>query len=184
MLGVLVVTGEYTTGMIRSTFLAVPTRLPVLWAKLLVFAAVVLALTVPATFIDFFASASIFTEHHIALSLATPHPPRAVCGVPPPLTAPAVLAVSLGALLRDTAAGIAAFAGILFALPGFVGVLSANVKNAIGPYLPSDAAAALFTATPDPDDHLLQPWVGFAVFCGYTAVLLTIAAILLVRRDA
>ena len=39
-LGVLFVTGEYSTGMIRSTFAAVPKRLPVLWAKLVVFVAV------------------------------------------------------------------------------------------------------------------------------------------------
>lgn len=183
VLGVLVVTGEYATGMIRATFMAVPNRLPVLWAKVLVFASVVLVLSIPATLLDFLVSASIFTQHHIHLSLSSPHALRAVLGVPLFLTVLAVLTVALGALLRNTAAGIAAFAGILFALPGFVGVLSAGVKNAIGPYLPSNAAAALFTATPDPDGHWLRPWAGFAVFCGYAAVLLVAAAILLIRRD-
>jgi hypothetical protein len=68
-------------------------------------------------------------------------------------------------------------------LPGFVGVLSTNLQNAIGPYLPSNAASALFTATPSPDNHWLHPWVGFAVFCAYAVVLLIAAAILLVKRD-
>src|SRR6476660_7344573 len=49
VLGVLFITGEYATGMIRATLAAVPARLPVLWGKAAVFAAVTLALTVPST---------------------------------------------------------------------------------------------------------------------------------------
>jgi len=71
----------------------------------------------------------------------------------------------------------------VFVLPGLVGVLSTNLKNSINPYLPSNAASALYTARPNPDDHLLHPWAGFAVFCGYTVVLLIAASVLLVRRD-
>ena len=183
VLGVLVVTGEYATGMIRSTFMAVPMRLPVFWAKIVVFAAVVFVLSVPATFIDFLVSSAILTQHHVSPSLSSPHALRAVIGIPLFLTALAVFTVSLGALLRNTAAGIATFAGILFVLPGLVGVLSTNLQNSIGPYLPSNAASALFTARPSPDSHWLHPWVGFAVFCGYALVLLVAAAILLVRRD-
>lgn len=97
--------------------------------------------------------------------------------------ASAVFTVALGALIRNTAGAVAAFAGILFVLPGFVGVLSTSLQTAISPYLPSNAASALFTATPNPDDHFLAPWAGFAVFCGYTAVLLAGAAVLLLRRD-
>jgi hypothetical protein len=183
VLGVLVITGEYATGMIRSTFMAVPRRLPVLCAKVLVFAVVVFALAVPATFIDFLVSSAILTQHHVSPSLSSPHALRAVIGIPLFLTVLAVFTVALGALLRNTAGAIAAFAGILFVLPGFVGVLSTNLQNAIGPYLPSNAASALFTATPSPDNHWLHPWVGFAVFCGYALVLLAAAAILLVKRD-
>src|SRR5581483_7520227 len=72
VLGVLVITGEYATGMIRSTFMAVPTRLPVLWAKALVFASVVFVLSVPVTFIDFLISSSILAQHHVNPSLSTP----------------------------------------------------------------------------------------------------------------
>jgi ABC-type transport system involved in multi-copper enzyme maturation permease subunit len=183
VLGVLVITGEYATGMIRSTFMAVPTRLPVLWAKVLVFAAVVFVLSLPATLIDFLVSASILTRHHVNPSLSSPHALRAVLGIPLFLTMLAVFTVALGALLRNTAAGIASFAGILFVVPGLVGVLSTNLQNSIGPYLPSNAASALFTARPNPDNHWLHPWVGFGVFCAYAAALLLAAAVLLVRRD-
>lgn len=57
-----------------------------------------------------------------------------------------------------------------------MGVLSNSLKNAINPYLPSNAASAVFTARPDPADHLLAPWTGFGVFCAYAAVLLAAAA--------
>jgi ABC-2 type transport system permease protein len=183
VLGVLVISGEYSTGMIRSTFMAVPRRLPVLWAKVLVFASVVLVLSFPMTFIGFFGAAAVLTQHHVNPSLSTPGALRAVIAIPLFLTVLAVFTVSLGALLRNTAAAIATFAGIIFVLPGIVGVLSTSLKNSISPYLPSNAASAFFTATPDPADHLLQPWVGFAVFCAYATVLLVAASLLLTRRD-
>src|SRR6201996_7557225 len=183
VLGVLVIAGEYQTGMIRSTFMAVPKRLPVLWAKVIVFAVVVLVLSFPMTFIGFFGASAVLAQHHVNPSLATPGALRAVIAIPLFLAVLAVFTVSLGALIRNSAGAIAAFAGIIFVLPGLVGVLSNSLKNAINPYLPSNAASAFFTTRPDPSDHFLHPWVGFAVFCGYAAVLLAGAAILLVRRD-
>jgi ABC-2 type transport system permease protein len=183
VLGVLVICGEYSTGMIRSTFMAVPTRLPVLWAKVLVFATVTFALTVPMTFIGFFAASAVLAQHHVNPSLSTPGALRCVIAIPLFLTVLAVFTVALGALVRNIAGGIAIFAGIIFVIPGLVGVLSTSLKNAINPYLPSNAASAVFTAKPDPSDHLLAPWTGFGVFCAYAAVLLLAAAITLVRRD-
>ena len=183
VLGVLVITGEYSTGMIRSTFMAVPKRLPVLWSKVLVFAAVVLVLSFPMTFIGFFGASAVLAQHHVNPSLSSPGALRAVIAIPMFLVVLVVFTVSLGALIRNSAGAIAIFAGIIFVLPGLVGVLSNSLKNAINPYLPSNAASAFFTATPDPADHLLRPWVGFAVFCGYAGVLLGAAAVLLVRRD-
>jgi ABC-2 type transport system permease protein len=183
VLGVLVITGEYSTGMIRSTFMAVPKRLPVLWAKVLVFATVVLVLAFPMAFIGFFGAAVVMSQHHVNPSLSTPGALRAVIAIPLFLTVLAVFTVSLGAVVRNTAGGIAIFAGIIFVLPGLVGVLSTSLKNSINPYLPSNAASAFFTATPDPADHLLRPWAGFAVFCAYAVILLAAAAVLLVRRD-
>ena len=183
VLGVLVITGEYSTGMIRSTFMAVPRRLPVLWAKVIVFALVVLVLSFPMTVIGFYGASAVLAQHHINPSLSTPGALRAVIAIPLFLSVLAVFTVALGAIIRNSAGAIAAFAGIIFVLPGLVGVLSNSLKNAINPYLPSNAASAFFTTTPDPADHLLRPWAGLAVFCGYAAVLLTGAAVLLVRRD-
>jgi hypothetical protein len=101
VLGVLVITGEYSTGMIRSTFMAVPRRLPVLWAKVLVFATVVLVLSIPMTFIGFFGASAVMGQHHVNPSLSSPGALRAVIAIPLFLTVLAVFTVSLGRRDRD-----------------------------------------------------------------------------------
>jgi hypothetical protein len=182
VLGVLLITGEYSTGMIRSTFVAVPKRLPVLWAKTIVYAAVTLALTVPAVLVGFFGSQAILRNHHILeLSFSHPGVARTVLGGAVYLTLVGVFALGLGAILRNTAGGIATFAAIMFVIPPLLNILPSDWNNAINPYLPSTAGNAIFSLTHGSDT--LAPWPGFALFCGYTALSLAIAAVLLVRRD-
>ena len=181
VLGVLVITGEYSTGMIRSSLTAVPRRLPVLWAKAGVFAGVTLVLMVPAALVAFFVSQSILSGQHIQIAFSHPGVARAVIGAGIYLTVLGVFAMGLGAIVRNTAGGITAFAGILFVLPGLMHVLPTSWSNAISPYLPSNAGGQIMSIARDP--HTLSPWGGFAVFLGYTVVVLAIAAVLLVRRD-
>src|SRR5205085_2056213 len=109
VLGVLVISGEYSTGMIRSSFMAVPHRLLVLWAKIIVFAAVTFTLMLAATLVSFYAVQAIVTQHHEQVTLAAPHALRAVIGSALFLTVLGVLSIALGALVRSTAGGIAAF---------------------------------------------------------------------------
>ena len=78
ILGVMTITGEYHTGMIRSSLMAAPKRLPVLWAKLLVFSAVVFVLMVIAAFIGFLGGQAIFTEHHVNVALSAPSALRCI----------------------------------------------------------------------------------------------------------
>jgi ABC-2 type transport system permease protein len=184
VLGVLVITGEYSTGMIRSSFMAVPHRLQVLWAKILVFAAVTFVLMLGATLVSFFAVQAIVTQHHEQVTLGAPHALRAVVGTALFLTVLGVLSVALGALVRSTAGGIALFVGLLFVLPGITALLPASISDSIGPYMPINAALTVATSTFDPGSHHLGTWTGFAVFCGYTVVAVTAAAAALVRRDA
>jgi hypothetical protein len=89
--------------------------------------------------------------------------------------------LGLGAIIRSTAGAIAALAGIVFVLPPIVGLLPVSLANSIEPYLPSSAGNAIWTINPDP--NTLAPWTGFGVFCGYTALAIAIAAVLMVRRD-
>ncbi|HEY4452540.1 MAG TPA: ABC transporter permease [Solirubrobacteraceae bacterium] len=182
VLGVLVISGEYSTGMIRSSLMAVPRRLPVLWAKIGVFASVTFVLMLVSAFIAFFGAQAILTEHHVNVSLGDPHALRALIGTVLFMTVTGILCVALGTIVRSTAGGIATFAGLLFVLPGIVAILPSELGDSISPYLPSSAGGAIAAAVPDA--HTLSPWGGFALYCGYTIVLLAVAAYLLVRRDA
>ena len=181
VLGVLVITAEYSTGMIRATFSAVPKRLPVLWAKTIVFAAVAFVLTLPAIFIVFFAGQAILAGQHINISFSHPGVARALVGAALYLTVMGVFGLGLGAILRSTAGGISALAAIVFVLPPIIGLFPASFANSVTPYLPSNAGGAVWTITPDP--NTLHPWAGFAVFCGYAIASIAIGAILMQRRD-
>lgn len=182
VLGVLTITAEYSTGMIRSTFSAVPKRLPVLWGKAGVFAVVALVISLPSVFIVFFAGQSILSGQHINTTIGHPGVLRALIGAGLYLTVMGLFGFGLGAIIRSTAGGISALAAIVFVLPPIVGLLPSSVANSITPYLPSDAGGAVWTI--NPDAHTLPPWAGFGVFCAWTAVAIAIAAVLTARRDA
>jgi ABC-2 type transport system permease protein len=182
VLGVLVISGEYSTGMIRSSLMAVPRRLPVLWAKIAVFASVTFVLMLASALIAFFAAQAILTEHHVNVTLGNPHALRTLVGTVLFMTVTGILCIALGTIIRSTAGAIATFAGLLFVLPGIVDILPSEIGESINPYLPSSAGGAIAKAVPDA--HTLSPWGGFALYCAYTIVLLAIAAYLFVRRDA
>jgi ABC-2 type transport system permease protein len=182
VLGVLVISGEYSTGMIHSSLMAVPRRLPVLWAKIAVFASVTFVLMLVSAFVAFFGAQAILTEHHVNVTLSHPHALRTLAGTVLFMTMTGILCVALGTIIRSTAGAIATFAGLLFVLPGINDILPSSISNAVNPYLPSSAGTAIASAVPDA--HTLSPWLGFAVYCGYTLALLGLAAYLLVHRDA
>jgi ABC-2 type transport system permease protein len=180
VLGVLIITAEYSTGMIRASFTAVPKRLPVLWAKAGVFGAVTFALMLPAILIAFFVGEAILAGHHINIAFTAPHVIRILFGAALYLTVVGLFGLGLGAIVRNTAGGIASFAAIMFVLPPLMNVLPTSWNNAASPYLPLQAGEAILAMTPG--GHL-SPWAGLALFAGYAAATIAIAAVLLVRRD-
>jgi ABC-type transport system involved in multi-copper enzyme maturation permease subunit len=183
VLGVLVISGEYSTGMIRSSFMAVPRRLPVLWAKIAVFAAVTFVLMLIASFISFFGVQAIVTQHHQQHALSDPGALRVVLGTALFLTVLGIMTIAIGALVRNTAGGIALFVGVLFVLPGITAILPASIADSVSPYLPLNAGTAVTTIVFE-NSHHLSPWGGFALFCGYAALAVAAAAVGLLRRDA
>jgi ABC-2 type transport system permease protein len=183
VLGVLVISGEYTTGMIRSSLMAAPRRLPVLWAKLGVFAAVTFVVMLVASLISFFGVQAIVAQHHVQRSLSDPGALRTVIGVALFLTVLSVLCVGLGTILRNTAGGIAAFVALLFVLPGISAILPGSVNDSISPYLPLNAGTTVATHHFDSTHHL-STWGGFAMFCLYAAIAVAGAAVVLLRKDA
>ena len=182
VLGVLVITGEYSTGMIRASFTAVPKRLPVLWAKTFVFGAVSFLLMLPAVLIAFFSSQAILDRHHILqIPFSAPGVARSVIGGAIYLMLVGIFALGLGAIVRNTAGGIATFAAIFFVIPPLMFVLPASWNNAISQYLPSESGRQIFSLTHGA--HSLNPWPGGLLFVGYCVLTLAIAAVLLVTRD-
>jgi ABC-2 type transport system permease protein len=182
VLGALLITGEYATGTIRTSFAAVPRRLPVLWGKAIGYALAVLALCVPATFAAFLVGQSILSSEQLDTTLSQPGVARAVLGGALYLAAVGLLGLGLGALLRSTAAAVGALFGLLFAPQILVGFLPSTWSDHIYGYLPAPAGIAVTSVQPDPIS--LAPWTGLGVFCLYTAILLALAAWRLRRQDA
>ncbi|MBK5306815.1 MAG: ABC transporter permease subunit [Frankiaceae bacterium] len=182
VLGVLIVTGEYATGMIRATLSAVPKRLPVLWAKTLVYGVTCLVLMGLALLAAFLIGQTILSSEGIDASLGDKGVPRVLVGTALYLTGIGMLGLALGALLRNTAGSITALFGLLFVVPTVVHFLPASWSDAIAKYLPSNAGTVITSLQPGSES--LGPWTGLLVFFLYTAVALGVAAFALTRRDA
>src|SRR3954447_9289405 len=180
VLGVLLITAEYSTGMIRASMSAVPRRLPVLAGKAFVYALVTFALLAQASLVAFLTSQAILSGRHIDTTLSAPGVPRAVVGAAMYLTVIGLFGLGLGAIVRNSAGGIAAFAGIMFVLPPLMNVLPSSWNAAASPYLPLQAGERIMALH---RGNQLAPWTGFGVLCAYAAVSLAIAAVLLRRRD-
>jgi ABC-2 type transport system permease protein len=182
VLGVLCVSSEYSSGMIRTSLTAVPKRGRVLAAKSLVFAAVTFVVGEVTSFAAFFVGQALISGHAPHAALGDPGVARAVTGAGLALTALAVLSVAAGTLLRHPAAAIAAMVGVLFVLPGIAQALPDSWRNPVTEFWPTMAAGQL--ATVHHSAHTLQPWPGFGVMCLFVAIVYAIAWTLLDRRDA
>ena len=184
VLGVLAFSGEYATGMIRATLAVVPSRLPVLWAKLTVVVGLVLPLSLLAAVAEFFVAAALESSRGGSpISLTDPGVLREVAGASLYLAVIAVIGLALGALLRRTAAGLSVFAAVFFVVPIVTAYLPHSIQG-FAPYLPSNAGGAVWGAGKLFGGNQLSPWTGFAVLCGYAVVLTGLAAWRLRRRDA
>ncbi|MDX6338788.1 MAG: type transport system permease protein [Streptosporangiaceae bacterium] len=183
VLGVLLMSGEYSTGMIRSSLTAVPRRLPVLWGKLAVFAGAIFSVSLVTSFISFFVGQALLSSHHLSVAITAPDALRSVIGAALYVTVAGLIGVALGGLLRNTAAGISTFAAAFFVIPPLTGLLPASVSDHLSQYLPSNAGEALWGGTRGVT-NVLSPWTGFAVLCGYAVILIAAAAWRLRRADA
>jgi ABC-type transport system involved in multi-copper enzyme maturation permease subunit len=183
VLGVLMISGEYSTGMIRSSLTAVPRRLPVLWAKLGIFAAVVFAVTLVTSFVSFFLGQALLSSHHLNVALSAPGALRSVIGAALFATVAGMIGMAVGAILRNTAAGISTFVAVFFVIPPLADLLPSSWSSHFVQYLPSNAGEALFGGARGLA-HPLSPWTGFGVLCAYAVVLIGFAAWRLRRVDA
>lgn len=181
VLGVLAITGEYATGMIRATFTAVPKRLLVLWAKLLVFAGLAFAAMLVATFSAFLTAQAVLGSY--GTSLGAPHALRVVIALAGFLTLVGLLGLGLGFVVRSTAGGIAALVGILLVAPGILAALNTSWSNSALHYLPLSAGQAMFSNLPATGGEL-TPGGGTVVMFIWVIASVIAAAVLVTRRDA
>lgn len=182
VLGVLVITSEYSSGTIRASVLAVPRRSPLLVAKAAVFALVTLVAGELTAFASFFAGAALLREH-APVSLGDPEVLRVVVGSGLFLAAMSLFALGVGALVRHTAGAIAAVIGFLLVLAPLAGNLPGALGEKAAAFLPANAGQQIVFAHPDPD-HVLGPWQGLGVCVLWGVALLAVASLLLRRRDA
>jgi ABC-2 type transport system permease protein len=181
-LGVLYVSGEFSTGMIRSTFTAVPTRLPVLAAKSLVFLVVSAVTMVAVSVVTFLAAQALIGHYRTGFSLADPTALRVVIGTGLYLALIGLLGGAIGWIVRSTPGALVTYFGLMLALPVIFGNLLGSWGKDIAGYLPSGAGGSFISVPPEPGS--LSPWTGLAVLVIWIAVALALAAVLLRRRDA
>jgi ABC-type transport system involved in multi-copper enzyme maturation permease subunit len=181
-LGVMTISSEYGTGMIRATLGAVPQRRALLAAKGAVFLVAVFVVTEILSFTAFAIGQAILHPSGGGVSLGDPGILRAVFGGGLYLTAIGLLSFGLGALIRHTAGALSAFFGIVFAASALVNLLPAAWRDHIQRYLPLNAGAQIMST--QPDSSSLSPWHGFLVLCIYGVVAVGAASVLITRRDA
>jgi hypothetical protein len=181
-LGVLTISSEYGTGMIRATFGAVPQRRTLLAAKGLVFAATAFVISEALSFLAFWISQAILHSQHAGMSLGQGAALRATFGGGLYITAMGLLGFGLGALIRHTAGALSAFFGIVFASSALVDLLPTSWRNDIMKFMPINAGSQILSTQPTHD--ALGPWAGLGVLCLYGLAAITVATVLLNRRDA
>jgi ABC-2 type transport system permease protein len=181
VLGVLAITGDYATGMIRSSITAVPRRLPVLWSKIAVTGLVSLVVMTVAAAASFWLGQALLGSH-LSVSISAPGAVRSIIGAGVSSALIAILGLAIGAILRNTAAAISTFVGLFFVLPPLASLLPGGVGDHLATYVPSNAASAMLGA-PETGAQALSPGAGLAVLAAYAVVLVIAALVQLRRRD-
>jgi ABC-2 type transport system permease protein len=182
VLGVLVVTAEYSSGTIRTSLAAIPHRGRFLAAKAGLFTVVALVDGEIMAFVAFLIGQTLISGHAPTAHFGQPQVLRAVIGSGLYLAALGLLGVALGTLLRSTAAAIAVLVAIVFVFPLVAIALPTSLRNSVEKFWPTQAGQQVTGVVRAA--HTLPAWAGFADLCIFVAVVLAVAFILLQRRDA
>ncbi|CEA07250.1 ABC-2 family transporter protein [Arthrobacter saudimassiliensis] len=182
-LAVVLIASEYTTGMIRSTMVAVPTRIPALLAKTLVTAVVAFVVGVAAAFASYFVAQPLLAPENLEFGLDAPGVLASIINTGTFLALVAVMGVAIGALLRSTAGGVVTIIGLLFVLGIIVSLFSglADWIPDAARFLP-DSAGARLVSTQTGEGQLTQLQGGL-VMAAWAAGLLAAAALVVKKRD-
>ena len=184
VMGAIVGAREFSTGMIRATFSAVPKRLPVLWSKLIVFTVVVLPIVAVSVVAVFFLGMRVLSGAGAAtVAWSDDGVARSVLGTAFYIAGLGIIGLAIGVLLRTTAASIGVVIGAVIFLPALASALLPDSWDGVLKYLPSNSATA-FTGGSQTGATLLTPGTGLMVFTAWIVLAIVGSAIVLTRRDA
>ena len=191
VLGVLTITGEYSTGQIRSTIASVPRRTPALVAKAIVLAVVAALTTLVGVVTGTLAGMPFHDTLGVTLDLSDGETLRMLGGLPLYLAGIALLGFAIGALVRSSPGALGIVLGLLLVVEQVVAAIPLAFFDRLEPFLPSNAGSRLITSQESLDalnaasiGADLGAWQGYGVLLAWVAVLTVLAAVLLRRRDA
>ncbi|MBM7830324.1 ABC-2 type transport system permease protein [Agromyces cerinus] len=185
VLGVLVISGEYTTGMIRSTLTAVPKRLPALAAKAVVLFVATFVIGLLANLGAFLVSSVVFAGIDVSASITDSAIYLPLLGGALYLALISVFALGVGTMIRSSAGGIAAVLGLILLVPTVLQMIPAEWAHDLIPYLLSSAGLGIFTSTTaEPAGDALGAWLSLLIVLAWVGASIAGAAVLLKRRDA
>ena len=182
VLGVLLVTSEYSTGAIATSLAAVPRRERLLVAK----AVVVMFLSFVAVeiiaFVAFFIGQALISGHAPTATLGQPGVLRALVGAGLYGALLGMMGLALGTIIRHAAGAIAVLVAVIYVLPGISNALPTSIEHPVQEYWPTQAGGQVTQVIRTA--NTLSPWAGFGVFILFVAVISVLALTLLNRRDA
>jgi ABC-type transport system involved in multi-copper enzyme maturation permease subunit len=180
-LGVLLMSSEFTTGMARSTFAAVPKRLPAFVAKLVVVVVSAFVLTAVSTYIAGLVSVPILDNFGLKLDLASSQSVKLLLVTSAYVAAVAAIGMALGTLLRNSAGGIMALVGLFFVAPIAFQLIPGDFFEEARKYLPGNTINPLTAVEHVPDT--LEVWQAALVLGAWVVVPVVLAMVLLKKRD-
>ncbi|MGH9045205.1 MAG: ABC transporter permease [Acidimicrobiales bacterium] len=187
VLGVLVMSAEYSSGTIKATLSAIPNRPLVLVCKSVVFGIVALVTSEILTFCAFLLGQRLLQGSTPYATLSEPKALRAVVGAGLVLCVLGLFALGIATIVRHTAGSIATYVGLLLIVPLILQAFPASVQHSAIRFMPLVIGENMASTVPTHDfggATLFSPWAGFGVLCGYTIFLLVVGGILMVRRDS
>jgi ABC-type transport system involved in multi-copper enzyme maturation permease subunit len=182
VLGVLLITSEYSSGAISSSLAAVPRRGRLLGAKAVVIMVLTFVDVEIIAFAAFLVGQALISGHAPTATLGQPGVLRALIGAGLYAALLGMMGLALGSIIRNAAGAIAVLVAIIYVLPGISNALPVSIEHPVQEYWPTQAGGqvtqVMHTA------NTLAPWAGLGVFLVFVAILSILALWLLNRRDA
>jgi ABC-type transport system involved in multi-copper enzyme maturation permease subunit len=182
VLGVLLITSEYSTGAIGSTLAAVPRRGRMLAAKAVVVFALVFVFIEIIVFAAFFIGQALISGHAPTAAIGDPGVVRALIGGGLYGAGIGLIGLAFGTILRSAAGAISVLVALLFVLPGIAAALPASVEHTVEKFWPTEAGSQIGSVVRTA--HTLSPWAGFGLFVAFVAIVSAVALVSMTRRDA